>query len=58
MYSSAFEVDLKSMGLKLGDTLKLGQANVTIRATIDEEPDRLALVEAALAFLASASYRF
>ena len=33
---------LQRLNLKLGDTLKLGQANVTIRATIDEEPDRLA----------------
>jgi putative ABC transport system permease protein len=33
---------LQRLNLKLGDTLKLGQANVVIRATIDEEPDRLA----------------
>ena len=33
---------LDRLHLKLGDTLKLGQAEVTLRATIDEEPDRLA----------------
>ena len=33
---------LQRLNLKLGDTLKLGQANITLRATIDEEPDRLA----------------
>ena len=33
---------LQRLNLKLGDTLKLGEANVTIRATIDVEPDRLA----------------
>ena len=33
---------LQRLNLKIGDTLKLGQAGVTIRATIDEEPDRLA----------------
>jgi putative ABC transport system permease protein len=33
---------LQRLKLKLGDILKLGQANVVIRATIDEEPDRLA----------------
>ncbi len=33
---------LQRLNLKLGDTLKLGQANVIIRAVIDEEPDRLA----------------
>ena len=33
---------LQRLNLKLGDTLKLGQTNVTVRATIDEEPDRLA----------------
>ena len=33
---------LQRLNLKLGESLKLGQANVTIRAIIDEEPDRLA----------------
>jgi putative ABC transport system permease protein len=33
---------LQRLNLKLGDTLKLGQASVVIRAAIEEEPDRLA----------------
>ena len=33
---------LQRLNLKLGDPLKLGQATVILRATIEEEPDRIA----------------